>query len=560
MLTLALSLVACTGGTLPSPGGGTTEGLDSELVYDLDHLLRVEIELPEQDWDALREQTRTLADTIMKEDCQAEPFESPFTWFEASATLDGEHLPRVDVRKKGFLGSLSADKPALKLDLGEYDEEATFHGVRRLTLNNSQSDPSFVTQCLTYATFADVGLPAPRCSLAQVTVNGEDLGLFVNLEPIKEPLLERLFGSSEGNLYEGTLADFRDGWTGTLEMKNNEDTNDRSDIDALVAAADADDDVLLEELDAVIDLDAFFDFWAAEVLVQHIDGYASNTNNYYLYADPSDGRFHFIPWGADETFNGGGWDEEEEESTGPDSVYASSILSWRLYNHPEGQARYLGHLQGLVDEIWSEELAGERIDRMWALIEPELAGEMLEFVQAELELVRRVVESRRADIDEELADGPVSWPWGLRDSYCFEPVGSLDAVFETTWGTLDTEDWLNTGSSTTEISLEDETWPVLEGGALAGTWEEDTVLYLTSRLSPFELVIVYLALEEDRVAPGDVELDLDQAFGALLYMDSRTMDDFGLLSYAIGTLRFDEASTVDGATVEGSVEGELIFF
>lgn len=37
---------------------------------------------------------------------------------------------------------------------------------------------------------------------------------------------------------------------------------------------------------------------AAEVLVAHWDGYAGNLNNTYLYADPSDGRFRFVPWGV----------------------------------------------------------------------------------------------------------------------------------------------------------------------------------------------------------------------------------------------------------------------
>ena len=169
------ALTACSADidviTPPKPGVDNTDA-----AYDLDHLLRVEIEMAADDWDSLRRQTRTLETTLMLEDCQEQPFVSPFTWFEGSVTLDGQHLERVDVRKKGFLGSLSEERPALKLDLGEYD-----------------SDPAIVRQCVTYAVFDDLELASPRCSLAQVSVNGDDLGIYVNVEPIKEPMLARHF-------------------------------------------------------------------------------------------------------------------------------------------------------------------------------------------------------------------------------------------------------------------------------------------------------------------------------------------------------------------------------
>ena len=133
----------------------------------------------------------------------------------------------MEVRKKGFIGSLSTARPSLKLDLGEFEEDWAFEGARRLTLNNAVSDPAVVRQCLTYSAFADAGLPAPRCGFARVTVNGVDLGLYVNLEPVKEPFLERHWGDSSGNLYEGTLSDFTPSMSGTLEAKTNEDETDR---------------------------------------------------------------------------------------------------------------------------------------------------------------------------------------------------------------------------------------------------------------------------------------------------------------------------------------------
>ncbi|HJN76844.1 MAG TPA: CotH kinase family protein [Myxococcota bacterium] len=425
--------------------------------------------------------------------------------------------------------------------------------MRRLTLNNAVSDPSYVRQCISYSFFTDASMPAPRCSLAQVTVNGEDLGIYVNVEPIKEPMLARHFDESEGNLYEGTLSDFREGWTGTLEKKTNEGEDDWDDIDALVEAVATDDDELLSALETVLDLESFIDFWAAEVLVEHGDGYNGNTNNFYLYADPSDGRFRFIPWGTDAVFYGGG---EGSEGT---SVYASSMLAWRLYRHPDGQALYVERLQDMLDTHWDEGIAAERIDRMATLIEPEVSGSTWSEIEEAQEVVFDQIEARRPDIEAALADGPPEWPYEPRDSYCFVPSGSIEATFSTTWGTLQTGDPWQTGSSTLSMVFE-EPMPEVEGTAVAGTSEGSALIYLPAWISDTEAVLVYFAMEEEQVAPGDVDLDLDRAIGALLYIDTETMDDFEFVAYVIGDLHFDAADSTTDAPIEGSLSGEFLAF
>ena len=145
--------------------------------------------------------------------------------------------PDVGVRKKGFVVSQSPVKPSLKLRFDKYIEGQTLGGVlERMTLNNGIQDPSLINTCLAYQVFADTGLPTPRCNFATVSVNSENLGLYVHLEDIKTSMVPRTFANAEGNLYEGTVSDFRPEWRGTFEKKTNEDDADWSDIDAIVAA------------------------------------------------------------------------------------------------------------------------------------------------------------------------------------------------------------------------------------------------------------------------------------------------------------------------------------
>ena len=236
-----------TAGTPPEPEPGppapspddAAEAHPSDAYFALDRVLDISIEIAVADWDTLRHQTRTFEDLFaeIEEYGLSQPFASIYTWFGATVTVDGETHSDVGVRKKGFIGSQSDTKPALKLRFDKYVDDQSLGGVmERMTLNNSIQDPSMVNTCLSYRVFAAAGNPAPRCNFATVSVNGKDLGLYVHVEEIKAPFLARHFESTEGNVYEGTVSDFTPEFRGTIEKKTNEDAADWSDIDAVVAA------------------------------------------------------------------------------------------------------------------------------------------------------------------------------------------------------------------------------------------------------------------------------------------------------------------------------------
>lgn len=393
-LLVLVSLVACAGVPEAQDAGGADAALDTRVdppadveVYDPNHLLRVEITLPLESWDALRAQTREYME-ILGGDCLAAPFGSPFTWFEAAVTIDGTVFARVEVRKKGFIGSLSTTRPSLKIDIGEFVDDQTYGGIRRLTLNNAREDPAIIRQCLGYLLFERAGVPAPRCSFAQVVVNGEDLGVYVNVEPINDAFAERVFGSDEGNLYEGTISDFRPEMLPTFEPKNNGEELGRDELAEFSAALMVDDEALLEALAPFIDVDAFLSFWAVESLIEHSDGYNAFRNNFYVYRDPATNLFRFIPWGVDIILRGNAG-----------SVYAESALAYRLYQLPEVRDRYYERLDTILETGWDEEVLDAEITRMTALIEPALGGTR-DRVLSSIEELRGHVARRRENLGE----------------------------------------------------------------------------------------------------------------------------------------------------------------
>jgi spore coat protein CotH len=249
-----------------------------------------ELELPEESLQALRERTR---------------FDDPANEVYVQGTLrHGDTvLESVGVRFKGEGSFRPLDgKSAWKIKLDEFVPEQHLGGLKRLTFNNMVEDPSFLAERLAYHVYRALDLPAPRCNAALVLVNGESYGLYANIEAEDKPFLRRWFDEDGGNLYEEGQSDFVPGAETTFSLQTNEEANDRSDLVALIDAAESvASGASWSDLDGVLNTDHFLRFTAAEAAVNQWDMYAYTRfypNNFRLYADPALG-LTFLPWGMD---------------------------------------------------------------------------------------------------------------------------------------------------------------------------------------------------------------------------------------------------------------------
>ena len=522
-------------------------GVDpTEAVFGPARLLQIDIELPEADWDTLRHQTRSLFD-VLGPDCLEAPAERPFTWFEATVTVDGERVERVGVRKKGFIGSLSEVRPSLKVKFDRYREGLRWSGMRRLTLNNNRQDPSQVRQCLGYAVFAAAGVPSPRCNFARVSVNGEPLGVYTHVESVKSAFLDRAFGNRDGHLYEGQISDFRSGWTGTFQRKNGGDPG-HGDIDAVVAALEGPEDGLLERLEPLLDVDAFLTFWAAEVVVGHGDGYAGNTNNFYVYADPAaGGAFHFVPWGIDGIMR---------DARRP-PVFANGALAWRLLRLPGFTERYVDRVSEVLGAAWDADAMLAEIDRLEALLSPHVLR--AEALPGALEEVRGYVSERGLQLS--LALGvPLSVPPQLRPPICFTERGEATVRFETTWGTFPESPPTSTGRSEIEVDGPDPLNAV--GGAVVGLGvqgeEQGRVVLLLVAERAGGLLGVHTLLDPAQLREGVVTLDGSRTRSVVFEAaGGRQPQPVGFVE---GEVVFEAADSEPGAEVRGQLTGTLLNF
>ncbi len=521
--------------------------------FRIEPALEVAIELDAEDWDTLRKQGRGLASTLSG--C-SDLLGYEYTEVPASVTIDDTQVDDVLIRKKGLLGSLSALRPSLRIELAEGDHsEREFRGITRLTLNNNLQDASNARQCVTYALFEEAGLVAPRCGFAHVPVTGDDPGSYTHVEPIKKAFLRRAFGDDSGNLYESiATSESTAERVQYFERKTNELDPDRSDLDRVVQALQADDDALEAALDEVFDLDELITFWAMEALTGHADGLTRNRNNTFLYHSPRDDRFHPIPWGTDGSFATGAVGGGEHLR----SVFAASLLAHRMYAVPALRSRYQTRLRELIDQLWNEDALIERIDHLVAVSNG---------VDAEADKLRAFVLEQRAAIETELAMNDGEGPdvpdasVGLLGE-CVQPT-RVNGEINHGW------DEALAGANPTpifpfpddgialSIPIDGEDIAFVEGtGQQSASRDAAGKLQLgmygidaTSGRPIYVGIITSMA----GYAVGTFDFHGFETFGVVLALDTQAV----LGVFGDGTITLDEISTEMGGSVRGSWQGKI---
>ncbi len=333
----------------------------SAPLYDPQKLLQVSVQMDPQDYELMRQEETNWDERLALPDCGEAPWPSPYNWYSAQVTIDGETFENVGIRKKGFVGSVSSVKPALKLHLDRFTPGQALHGVTRLTLNNARTDNTYARQCVSFDFFNAAGIPAPRCNFATVLMNEQPLGVYVNVEPVEAPFLQRKFANEHGKLYEGTTTDFWPSYVGVFEPETNAAEADNSELLAITDAVQMlTDQALLDELALYLDVEQFITYWAAEALVAHRDGYHQNGNNFFVYVNPSDNRMSFFPWDADQDFT----------PVNPSVFDARMALARKLYNIPSTRTEFLNEVQRLIDTVWDAPAYSQEVTRIGNVLSP----------------------------------------------------------------------------------------------------------------------------------------------------------------------------------------------
>ncbi len=231
------------------------------------------------------------------------------TWAHAKFKCGDVTFDDVGVRVKGTSTlRLYPGKAALKVKLNKWVKGQKLAGIDTLTLNNMMSDPTFLAERITYHVFRSLGLHAPHANAAHVTINGQDYGLYANIETPNESFLARELGGKGASLYEvnwGSSWLPGDGGETGFEIDvpvPGALPGTMPDVDQLFqAVAAARDEKLLDDLAGHLHTKMWLRHSAAEAVTGHYDGYAYGlygSHNYFMIGDV-DGKFELAPWSTD---------------------------------------------------------------------------------------------------------------------------------------------------------------------------------------------------------------------------------------------------------------------
>jgi hypothetical protein len=329
-------------------------------------------------------------------------------WVPATIEFEGKTWTNVGIRYKGN-SSLTSGwrsgtlKLPLKLDFDEFEDDypeiddQRFYGFKQLSLANGFSDPSFLRDVATSAILEEAGLPSARTAFCKVILDyGEGpvtLGLYTMIEVVDDTMVDRYFGSDDGNIYEadGSAASFAassyDQIEQSFQKENNEEEADWSDIEALFEVVHAerrttDPASWRANLESLFDVDGFLEWLAISAVIQHWDAYGNMSHNYYLYHDPDSGRLKWISWDHNMAMSTG---MADRGGRGPGSRSVSLDKadvndSWPLIRYllddPVYYALYLDYLAETVAGPFDPDHVAQ-IYQTWAeLIEPYAAADV----------------------------------------------------------------------------------------------------------------------------------------------------------------------------------------
>jgi spore coat protein CotH len=331
-------------------------------------------------------------------------------YIPATLTFDGITFTNIGLRLKGNSSLLNSwrsgsDKLPFRLNADGLEDQRpesrdqTFFGFPNLNLTNNSQDASFLRAKVVGDLFREAGLPAARTAFVRVFFDrgagAQYLGLYTLVEIPDEPMLERQFGSEDGNLYKpnGTGARFTVFIEESFPKKTNRTDEDWTDIQDAIAVLHHDRSnaaVWRSRLEARFAVAPFLRWLALNTIVGNTDTYGGFApHNYWVYGSPRHrDRLFFIPWDHDLAMNAGGpggggafpggGGLPGGGATGLDLFHDRIDAGWPLIRYlmddPLYRAAYRGYLQEMLNTAFEPTALTARLQTEAARITPYVIG------------------------------------------------------------------------------------------------------------------------------------------------------------------------------------------
>ncbi|QDT41724.1 CotH protein [Gimesia alba] len=259
---------------------------------------------------------RTIFINFENKDWEAELEDFHGTDVEVPATLivDRKEYPGCGIHFRGMSSYMMVPagyKRSLNVSLDFTNEEQRLLGAKTLNLLNCNGDDSLLSTVL-YSHIARKHMPAPKANLVRVVINGENWGIFTNVQQFNKDFLKENYPSAKGTRWKvsgsprgGGGLDYR-GESPELygypyEMKNGDEKSLKKLIEFCRILNQTPASELESALTDKVDMNELLWFLALDNALCNSDGYWIRASDYSIFLDKQD-RFHFFPHDMNEAF------------------------------------------------------------------------------------------------------------------------------------------------------------------------------------------------------------------------------------------------------------------
>lgn len=264
-----------------------------------------------------REVMRTLFIDFEADDWEQElaDFKPTDVEVPAQLTVDGEVYPDVGLSFRGassFFTIPAGLKRSLNISMDLIDDKQRLYGYKTLNLLNCNGDASMMSSAL-YSDVSRERIAAPQVNFVQVVINGENWGVYANVQQFNKDFLKENYGSKKGDRWkvhgspEGDsglryIGDDVELYRAGYEIKSKEREQAWLDLINLCKLIDETPaDKIEDVLSPILDLDGTLWFLAVDVALMNSDGYWTRASDYSIYQNEA-GVFHILPHDMNESF------------------------------------------------------------------------------------------------------------------------------------------------------------------------------------------------------------------------------------------------------------------
>lgn len=259
-----------------------------------------------------------------------------------------------------------AEQKSFKIKL--VDKSNPWRGHTTIHLNKHIYDHTRIRNKLSFDLFATIPqMTSLRTSFVHLFINGEDQGLYTQIESAKKSFLSAHGLDPNGTLYKADHFDFsridiataRDPVAFDYHLESKANPNPEKVVEMLDALND-----WSRDIDEVIDeyfwRDNYLAWLASNVLMANTD---TNNQNFYLYSPSDSERWYFLPWDYDCAW---GWSDQPGET--PEPRTSKGVANWwspvihnRFLRKDANAAELDVHIRTLLDSHLSHATVAERL-------------------------------------------------------------------------------------------------------------------------------------------------------------------------------------------------------